>query len=253
MESNKISESLLKLLKIAEDLLFSLPLSTDIIEKYESIRRQVFLKCNIEYTQISLGVYPKIDPKAYTHIIVKEIRKFLNFYEEILRNCEKINENLSFSLCLQPLLKKPLINYEDQKINPYESPENYQGIISETENRIKSSLFTIEQNTNIINNHIQDQDLKKKQLLEQIIKENANKNIFFWQDALEKEQEALLKEKEKCLTQESAFNNLKIIQDKEIEIILQERNIYKKLSDQLKYDIDMTKNILQDEIIMIKE
>ena len=80
----KYNESLLKLLTIAEELLFSFELPSDVVCKYESIRIKTFKRCKIPYFSIVFGKYQEFDKRK------GKIRKDFKENFEVLR--EKIRQ-----------------------------------------------------------------------------------------------------------------------------------------------------------------
>lgn len=80
----KYNESLLRLLSITEELLFSFAVPSDVVCKYESIRKKTFERCKIPYFSIVFGKYQEFDKR------IGKSRKDFKENFEVLR--EKIRQ-----------------------------------------------------------------------------------------------------------------------------------------------------------------
>ena len=88
-------QPLLSLIKTLENLLFAIPISEDIVNKYNIIKESAFKKAHTDFTPISKSAYPSIGIKPATRqdgtgdYYAKKVNEIINYTEAYLKDIAK--------------------------------------------------------------------------------------------------------------------------------------------------------------------
>ena len=282
-------DSLLALLKVAEELLFSFPMPNEVITKYEFIRGKTFVKCNLPYNgshirRLQLEAQAKLDKDSekiintstlevrdlelqnklqHSTILIQKLLglldKSVKINEQIIYNCGMICNSAEFapssSKNKRKLMDLPLIKIEVDE-NDYEKTfEKYKLMISKNEGEVQSKLEEIEESIRSHNSYIKklEQEITLARNGENKDKYEISENCENLRNRLAKEKfeyEKRIKElREELLLSKSSFlNEARKAQMKEIEKLMNERDMYQEQSDNLARQLESVSSSLQQEI-----
>ena len=293
MQKNQNIDSLLSLLKVAEELLFSFPLPSEVITKYEFIRGKAFAKCQIPYNgshikRLQIEALSKLD-KESEKIIHNSVLDFkdvelqsklqqsslntqhlLSLLEKCIKIIDQTTLNCSY-LTTQDLVSENLISkskifdfpYKRYDLDDQEMEiliENYKKTITQSETNLLNKLEFLEDTLKTKNNYIKKLELEISEEKTVLSKEKTDikedyENLKLKYNNERNEFKAKVKElrEEVLLCKGSILNDARKAQLKDIEKLMQERDMYKDQSQSLDLELERVKFILQEEIKNLHE
>ncbi|OMJ79226.1 hypothetical protein SteCoe_20778 [Stentor coeruleus] len=302
METSKRFASLLRLVQVSEDILFSFTVPADIAIKYESLRKKTFEICDVPYMPLQFGKYDNIKKSKQnlvsnsTQTEIEEAKPnplngIFAFYDEILGKFQSLSELIaSKSEVLHDLQASPQKAHENsgQKFqNPkkfiadkQEKIDAFLYYITESIKTLHSTIKTLKDQVDSLQNHnsslssqVESQENHIKSLTSHIesTEKHLNMQISQYKTHLQQLETDFLTEKDKFIntlveeqekrkSSQNLVDNLRVMQENEIEIVLQERDIYKIQAEKFRKEAEITrenleviKGDLEKEILKIKE
>ena len=287
-------DGLLALLKVAEELLFSFPLPSNVITKYEFIRGKTFSKYHIPYSgshirRLQLDALSKLDKDSekvvntstldikdmelqnkyqqsslYIQKLFNLIEKNLKFQEQVITNCSMICNPEEFgpnnSKNNKNLLDLPIKQLDIDEINTEKLIEDYRKNLSQKEGEIVNKLELIEDTIRSKNVYIRklEQEIHGNRNGQNNYKTEIQENYDNLKDKFVKQKndyEKKIKElrEEMLISKGNFLNDARKAQLKEIEHLMQERDMYKEQAESLNNELETVSSSLQKEISILND
>lgn len=263
-------QCLTNLLQAAENILFSFKVSSEIVQKYETLRKRTFEKCGIPYIPIQIGVKveEKLERKLETEnksIQTEEIVEadtltpYLNVNLSILASVSEKASKLYSSV--SRLANKPLdpitsLNSSEPSSMCSETLKSQlSNQILTVDSTLLTTLHQVEHLATIfesLRQALYNQDQSFKMYSENFQKELNSQELHF-RDQIDSLNSQLSIEKKKFNTQQESLENIIDLQEKEIEIQGQEIQDLQEFIEQKLHESDTIKKVLQDEVMLANE
>ena len=291
MVSNPDIESLVSLLKVAEELLFSFPMPQDVVSKYEFIRTKTFNKCHLpnnssHIKRLQLEAHSKLDKESSTVIntstldlkdpdVQSRIQNYSNFIQKLfstLERCTKIinQANLTCSQILNPDhstnafninqldLPSLSLSYSESELDPVH--DSYKKSLSASEVKLFNTLTQISEIFESNSSYIKKLELETRENSSFLSKNNAElleKNRIlqekFNKERLEADRKIKELREEVLLSKNLSLNDVRKAQNREIEKIMKERDMFQEESERLRDQLESVSSTLQQEINSLHE
>lgn len=291
MVSNPDIESLVSLLKVAEELLFSFPLPQEMVTKYEMIRGKTLSKCHIpnnssHIKRLQLDAHSKQEKDSSRIINISaldikdpyaqsKLQQFSNFIQKLLSSLERCIKvfNQANNICdqiLNPELPSSPLNINHLNLPSFSSNfsesefdplfDSYKRNLNTSEQGLINTLSGLAQRfqSNLL--YIHKLELETRENSSFLSKNNAElleKNRIlqekFNKDRLEFEKTIKELREEVLLSKNNSLNDVRKAQVREIEKIMKERDMFQEESERLRDQLESVSSTLQQEIRSLHE
>lgn len=293
MAGNSDIDSLLSLIKVAEELLFSFPLPQEVVSKYEFIRAKTFTKChlpnnNSHISRLQIEAHCKLERESSKVVNTSTIdMKELDLQSKqqnsvlmqksfnLLERCNKLIlhavtycDNLLSTDSISQTHYKNSSKFIDIPTKSFDlldrelesEFESFKSKIMRNEHELLTLLTKLEEKITSNSVYIQKLELDSRDNSSYLSKNNSElleKNKIL-QEKINKERlenEKKIKElrEEILLSKNNSLMDVRKAQIREIEKIMQERDMFQDESERLKEQLDSVSFALQKELRNVHE